>query len=208
MKLIVITPPHNIEHEHSILGKMLDMGLLSIHVRKPKFSDADLKSYLNGFSKSQQKKIILHTHNTIFWNIDLKGIHISKQLRKRRIKFFFLKTKLLFRKGTYALGTSSGSLDSLDEAYKDFDYVMVSPIFISPNGHRPNFNPATLERLIPYYPGKVIARGGATIESIHKAKEIGFSGIAFHQFIWNNPEPLVTFQKIVTRFHELGLPIE
>jgi thiamine-phosphate pyrophosphorylase len=208
MKLIVITPSKEIENEHDLLGKMLDLGLTSLHVRKPKLSSEDLKTYLNKFNKSQQKKIIIHTHHKLFWNIDLKGIHISKQHRKKKIKFFIFKTKLQLRRGNYVLGTSSSSVDSLDEAYNDFDYVMISPIFTSPHGHQPNFNPTTLKRLIPNYPDKVIARGGATIDSIDKAKEIGFSGIAFHQYIWNNPEPLVTFQKIVERFHELGLAIE
>jgi thiamine-phosphate pyrophosphorylase len=208
MKLIVITPSHDVENEHDLLGKMLDMGLPSLHVRKPKLSKANLKDYLNEFTKSQQRKIILHTDNSLFWNNDLKGIHVSKQQRKRKIKFFLFKAKLLFCRRNLAVGTSSGSLDSLDEAYNQFDYVMVSPIFINPHGHQPNFNPATLKRLIPHYPGKVIARGGATIDSINQAKEIGFSGIAFHQYIWNNPEPLETFRRIIDRFHELGLPIE
>lgn len=81
-------------------------------------------------------------------------------------------------------------------------------MFTNPHGHQPSFNLTTLKRLLPNYPGKVIARGGATLESIMQAKEIGFSGIAFNQYIWNNPEPLETFRKIVDRFHELGLSIE
>jgi thiamine-phosphate pyrophosphorylase len=208
MKLIVITSSELIEDEHYLLGEMLDMGLPSLHVRKPQLSSAELKNYLGKFSRNQQKKIIIHTHYNILWNIDLKGIHVSKQHRKKQFSFFFSKATLRLRRGNFLLATSSRSLDSLDDAYKDFDYVMVSPIFTNPNGHQPSFNPTTLKRVLPNYPDKVIARGGATLESIDKAKEIGFSGIAFHQYIWNNPEPLEAFQKIVDRFHELGLSIE
>lgn len=208
MKLIVITPSNNdIENEHYILSAMLDMGLPSLHVRKPTLSTPHLKSYLKKFTESQRKKIIIHTHPDLLWNFDLKGIHVSKKHRKRKIKFFLSKLKLRLRRGNFLLGTSSKSLDSLIEAYKDFDYVMISPVFAS-HHEQPHFNPATLKRLIPNYPGKIIARGGVTLGSINKAKDMGFAGIAFHQYIWDNPEPLSIFRKILDRFHELGLPVE
>ncbi len=62
MKLIVITASKNIENEHLILGKMLDMGLPSLHVRKPKLNEENLKRYLDEFTPAQRKKIIIHTH--------------------------------------------------------------------------------------------------------------------------------------------------
>ncbi len=208
MKLIVITSSKNIENEHHILGKMLDMGLPTLHIRKPKLSEANLKSYLKEFTKSQRKKIVIHTHLNLLMDFDLKGIHVSKRHRRARFKFFMTRTKLRLRRGHFLMGTACKSLSSLDETYKDFDYVMISPVFTNPHGHRPSFNPGTLKRIIPIYPGKVIARGGATLDSINKAQEIGFAGIAFQRFIWDNPEPLVTFQKILDRFKEAGVTIE
>jgi thiamine-phosphate pyrophosphorylase len=208
MKLIVITPSKNIESEHYILGKMLDMGLPTLHVRKPKLSEENLKNYLNEFTKSQRKKIIIHTHHNLMMHFELKGIHVSKRHRRARFKFFLSRTKLRLRRGKFIMGTSCKSLSSLDETYADFDYVMISPVFTNPHGHRPSFNHGTLKRIIPTYPGKVIARGGATIDSIEKAKELGFAGIAFQRFLWDNPEPLVNLQKIFDRFSELGLPVE
>jgi thiamine-phosphate pyrophosphorylase len=208
MKLIVITSNKNIENEHFILGKMLDMGLPSLHVRKPKLSHENLKNYLNEFTKSQRKKIIIHTHHNLMMHFDLKGIHVSKRHRRKKLSFFLSKLKLRLRRGNFVLGTSCKSLSSLDEIYQDFDYVMISPVFTNPHGHRPSFNPGTLKRIIPTYPGKVIARGGATIDSIEKAKELGFAGIAFQRNIWDHPEPLVTFEKILERFKQLGIPVE
>jgi thiamine-phosphate pyrophosphorylase len=208
MKLIVITPSKNIENEHYILGKMLDMGLPSLHIRKPKLSSDNLKSYLNEFTASQRKKIVIHTHHNLLMQFDLKGIHVSKRHRRAKFKFFLSRTKLRLRRGNFTMGTSCKSLSSLDETYKDFDYVMISPVFTNPHGHRPSFNQGTLKRIIPTYPGKVIARGGATIDSIEKAKELGFAGVAFQRYLWDNPNPLENFQKIIDRFNELGLPLE
>jgi thiamine-phosphate pyrophosphorylase len=208
MKLIVITPSKNIENEHYILGRMIDMGLPSLHVRKPKLSHENLKNYLNQFTKSQRKKIVIHTHHSLIWHFALKGIHASKRQRRRKFKFFLLKARLRLRRGNFIIGTSCKSLSSLDETYRDFDYVMISPVFTNPHGHRPSFNPGTLKRIVPTYPGKVIARGGATLPDIEKAREIGFAGIVYQRFLWDNPDPLANFQRILDRFHELGLTIE
>ncbi len=208
MKLIVITASKNIENEHLILGKMLDMGLPSLHVRKPKLNEENLKRYLDEFTPAQRKKIIIHTHHNLLMHFELKGIHVSKRERNKKLGFFFQKAKLRLRRGKFIMGTSCKSLSSLDATYKDFDYIMISPVFTNPHGHRPSFNAGTLKRIIPTYPGKVIARGGATLDSIEKAKELGFAGIAFQRYIWDNAEPLATFEKIIYRFKELGLPTE
>lgn len=208
MKLIVLTSSKNIENEHIILGKMLDMGLESLHVRKPKLSEENLKNYLDQFSKAHRKKIIIHTHHNLMMHFELKGIHVSKRHRNKKLKFLIDKLKFRLRRGSFVMGTSCKSLSSMDEIYPDFDYVMLSPVFTNPHGHRPSFNLGTLKRIIPHYPGKVIARGGATLDSIEKAHELKFAGIAFQRFIWDHPEPVQTFEKIVNRFHELGLPVE
>ena len=208
MKLTVITSSKNLENEHYILGKMLDAGLPTLHVRKPKLSEENLKNYLNEFTKSQRKKIIIHTHHNLMMQFDLKGIHVSKRTRRKTIRFYFTKLKLRLRRGKFVIGTSCKSLSSLDAIYPDFDYVMISPVFTNPHGHRPSFNSGTLKRIIPTYPGKVIARGGATPDSVEKAKEMGFSGVAFQRYIWDNPEPLQAFENILEHFKELGVPIE
>jgi len=208
MKLILLTPSQSIDNEHAILGKMLDMGLPTLHVRKPKFSTAELKSYLRRFTKEQRKKIILHNHYDMMMSFKLKGIHVSKRHRRKKFMFWLTKTKLYLRRGRIIIGTSCKSLSSLDETQKDFDYVMLTPIFSNPGGHRPSFNPGTLKRVIPTYPGKVIARGGGTLESIEKIKEIGFAGIAFHRYIWNKPNPVEAFRDILDKFRELGLTVE
>ncbi len=140
--------------------------------------------------------------------MDLKGIHVSKRHRRKRLRFAFEKAKLRLRRGNFVIGTACKSLSSVDENYPDFDYVMISPVFTNPHGHRPSFNPATLKRLIPTYPGKIIARGGATLDSIEKAKDLGFAGIAFQRFLWDKPDPLGNFQRILDKFKELGIPIE
>lgn len=208
MKLIVITPSNTIEDEHYILGQMLDMGLPTLHVRKPKLSKRKLAAYLNGFTKSQQKKIIIHNHYTLLWNFNLKGIHISKRQRKKRSKFFLYKFMLRLRRGKFQVGASCESFQSLNELYKNFDYILLSPVFTGLNGHSPGINLGAIKKIMPSYPEKVIARGGTAPDNISTAHELGFSGVALQEYLWENPEPLVSFQRILETFRAENLTIE
>jgi thiamine-phosphate pyrophosphorylase len=208
MKLIVITPSSTIEDEHYILGQMLDMGLPSLHIRKLKLTKKELRTYLDGFTQSQQKKIILHKHYGLLWDFDLKGIHISKRQRGKKARFFWNRIVLRMRRGNFLMGASCESFSSLSVIYKRFDYIMISPVFTGLNGHVPAMSTDTLKKLLPSYPGKVIARGGTTPENIDTANRLGFSGIAFQEYLWENPEPLVSFQKILDTFREQGITIE
>jgi len=208
MKLIVITPSSTIEDEHYILSKILDMGLTTLHVRKPKLSKRELGIYLKGFTKSQQKKIILHTHYGLMWNFDLKGIHVSKRQRKKRFKFTLRKIMLYLRRGKFQIGASCESFQSLNELYKDFDYIFIYPVFPGLNGHLPGINMGSMKKILPSYPEKVIAKGGTAPDNIGIARKLGFSGIAFQEYLWDYPEPLISFQKILDTFREEGLTIE
>lgn len=208
MKLIVITPSNAIENEHPILGKMLDMGLPSLYVRKPKLSKSAFVTYLNGFTKEQQKKIIIHKYYRLLLSLDLKGIHVSKRQRKKKLKFLVFKILLRLLKKNCIIGTSCESLSSLPDVYEKFDYITISPVFKSLNGHLPGFNMGALMKMVPTYPEKIIARGGTDADSIDKVKKIGFAGITFQEYIWDNPEPLKAFQKILDAFREQGLTID
>lgn len=208
MKLIVITPSSTIEDEHYILGKMLDMGLPSLHVRKPKFTQKELEIYLQGFTQNQREKIIIHKHYSLLWDFNLKGIHISKRQRRKRVRFFLHKLMLHIRRGKFVIGTSCETFASLQAIHKKFNYIMISPVFTGLNGHLPGMSMDTLKKLMPSYPGKVIARGGITPGHVDIAHKIGFSGVAFQEYLWENPEPLESFRKILDTFREQGITIE
>jgi len=208
MKLIVITPSNTIENEYPILSKMLDMGLPSLYIRKPQLSKQELKDYLNEFTKDQRKKIIISKYYSLLINLDLKGIQISKRERKKKLKFLFFKVLLRLIKKNCTIGTSCESLSSLNEVSGKFNYVTISPVFRGTNGQLLGFNTGALMKMLPAYPDKVIARGGTTIDNIDKVKQIGFAGIAFHEYIWDDPEPLAAFQKILNTFREQGLTVE
>jgi thiamine-phosphate pyrophosphorylase len=210
MKLILMTGSRTKDKELEMIEKMFDFGLPNLHIKKPKLNKDQMREYLEFIPEKYHDRIVLHSHHSLLWDFKLKGIHVSKRRRSKKFKFGLTKALLKFRRGNFIIGTSCKSLSSMDENYPNFDYVMLSPVFTNPYGHRPSFNKATLKRIIPSYPGKIIARGGARLEagSIEVALELGFAGIAFYQQIWKSTNPDEEFKKIFERFKELGIEIE
>lgn len=208
MKLLVISSSDKIDNEQVIIRKMFDMGLTTLHLRKPKLSNDALKKYLEDFGEEYHKKIIIHTHHNLIWDFDLKGIHLNKAHKKSRFKTRFQHYLYKMKRKDLVRTTSCGSVSSLAQIYKDFEYVMLTPVFADKQEHRPVFSRSTLDVVMTKFPKKVIARGGATLEDIEKAAEIGFSGIAFHKTIWESPDPLKEFEKIYRRYKELGISID
>lgn len=209
MKLIVISSSSNKDTEQSIIKEMIDMGLPTLHLRKPQMSTENMKKYLEEFTPEQRKHIVIHSHHRILWDYHLKGIHLTKSHKKRPFRAWLTQQVIKIKRGDdFTLSTSCSSLSSMAASYNEFQYVMLTPVFGQTQEHRPNFSRGTLDVIMAKYPGKIIARGGANVEAIEKAKEIGFAGLAFHNFIWKSPDPVGQLKKIIERYKELGIPIE
>lgn len=209
MKLIVITPSQNLVDEYSLASYMLKNGLPTLHVRKPSFGTEAMANYLEHFSEEEHKKMVLHSHHRILLDYDLKGLHLSRRHRKKRFRSWLTQTLIELKRGGHvSLSTSCKSLSSMADNYNEFEYIMLTPVFTDPQGHRPSFSPSMLQQVIRNYPDKVIARGGTTADSIDKARDMGFAGIAFHNGIWTSPDPVKEFDKIINRFHQLGISFQ
>ncbi|NNM93917.1 MAG: thiamine phosphate synthase [Bacteroidia bacterium] len=209
MRLIVITSDTTGENEQYILLSMLKSGLPTLHIRKPTYSTQRLRKYLDGIPSEYHKRIVIHTHHRMLLHYDLKGIHLTK-MHKRKVFRNWLTQKLIAWKKSkcYTKSTVCNSISSLVQNYHQFDYMMLTPVFGESSEHKPAFSIGTLSEIVKKYPGKVIARGGTNIDSIARAKEIGFEGIAFQNCIWKDPDPLAQFQNIIQKYNELGLKVE
>lgn len=209
MRLIVISPSKVVENEHSLVSYMLDNGLPTYHLRKPGFSMEDMARYIEQFTDEQQKKIVLHSYHKLLLDYDLKGLHLSKRHKKKQFKSWLTRTLIELRMGRkIVVSSSSKSLSSMASNYKEFDYVMLTPVFIDPHGNKSNFSPALLQQVLKSFPNKIVARGGSDSESIVKARDMGFAGIAFHNFFWNKEEAKKEFDNVINRFQQLGISIE
>jgi thiamine-phosphate pyrophosphorylase len=208
MKFIVITPSETPPNEHAIISHMLKNGLPSLHVRKPAFSQQQMVDYIDQFTDEEQSKMVLHSYHQIMLDYDLKGLHLSKRHRKLPFKSWLNKTLIELRMGKkISMSTSSKSLSSMADNYKEFEYVMLTPVFTDPKGHRASFSAPLLQQVLRSFPDKIVARGGSNAESIEKARDMGFAGIAFHNFFWDHENPIAEYDKVLDKFNQLGLRI-
>lgn len=208
MKLIVITASSSSDNELRVIRQMLDLGLPTLHLRKPNLSTEGMKKYLDNFSSDHKKKIVIHSHHTLMWDYNLKGIHLTKAHRKRQFKAWFVQQFLKVKRGDFTLSTSCSSLSSMANTYNDFEYIMLTPVFTQTQEHRPTYSKGTLDVILQKYPGKIVARGGAKLESIEEAHKLGFVGIVFHNYVWKAEDPVAQFKLVLDRFKELGLTVE
>jgi len=208
MKFIVLTPSKDAENEEAIVSYMIKNGLPNLHVRKPGLSREDTIAYIEKYTDAEQSKMILHSYHQILLDYDLKGLHLSKRHKKKPFRTWYNKTLIELRMGQkITICTSSKSLSSMADNYKDLDYIMLTPVFVDPQGHKSSFSPALLQQVLRNYPDKIVARGGSSAESIEKARDMGFAGIAFHNFFWSNEDPRKEFDRIMDRFQKLGISI-
>ena len=77
MKLIVITSSRTIPDETTFVTKMFESGLMTLHLRKPRFSTNQLKEFLNEIPKHFHNRIVIHSHHKLALKYDLKGIHMT-----------------------------------------------------------------------------------------------------------------------------------
>jgi len=205
MKLLVISSSSPVDSESVIVKKLIDEGLETLHIRKPKLSTDALRKFLDEFKEEYHKHMIIHTHHNLIWDYNLQGIHVTKAHKKKKLRTLFEKKLFKFRRPNMIRTTSCSSISSLAESYPEFEYVMLSPIFVTPQEHRPTFSRSTLDTIMNKFPKKIVARGGANMSHIEKAKEIGFSGIAFHNAVWRNENPIKAFTELRDRYKQLGL---
>lgn len=178
MKIIIITSPSFIEEEVFLIPRLLEWGVSTIHLRKPQSSYKDCSGLLNNIPKSLHKNIVIHDHFSLTKEFDLQGIHLNSRNNTPPIDF----------NGT--ISCSCHSIDEIEKAKPNFDYVFLSPIFdsISKPGYRSAFTSETLYTAARQgiIDNKVIALGGINVKNFHVLSRYGFGGAAILGDIWNN----------------------
>lgn len=177
MNLIAITKPYTEDNEVAFIRRVFESGFDILHLRKPANSKdvacrvlAELRELLKELTPDERKKIVIHDYPELYYEFDLKGIHINRNVTKYPEGYQGFKTR---------------SCHSLEEVklYKDnFDYVFLSPIFdsISKKGYKSAFTEKELKKASQdgIIDKKVVALGGVTFDKISFLKDLGFGGAA------------------------------
>ena len=211
MRLIVISSSRTIENETEIITQFFESGLQTFHLRKRWLSSSRTKKIINGIPQQYHNRIVLHYNHLLARKYKLKGIHLSKSHKKKKIKTWLILKILRFSNPNIEVSTSYNNIGQLMEINKtyNYSYVFLSPVFDSLSSKfQSGFTENSLSAALQKTQYKVVARGGVDMEALEKASRIGFEGLAFYSSIWKKKDPSAEFHKTLDRFKELNIPIE
>ncbi|MBN8702254.1 MAG: thiamine phosphate synthase [Bacteroidetes bacterium] len=210
MKLIVITSSQkNIENETQIVTKLFESGLETLHLRKPRYSTKQLTQYIQEIPVHFHNRIIIHSHHNLAWKFKLKGIHLTRSHRNKKLGTWLTIKIAKYKNKNLLITASHRRLSGLFEETEQFDYVFLSPIFDSlTSNYQSGFTEHSLRSALEKLPLKVVARGGVDLNTAHKVKDIGFVGMALFSGLWKKADPVKEFNAIVNKLTELGIKIE
>jgi len=209
MKLIVVTTVNSLKNEASILTNLFELGLPTLHLRKPKYSTRRLKSLIEKIPFHFHNRIIIHSHHMLALTYQLKGIHLTKQHKKSHLKTLIKLRYLKFRRPELVITTSHTKISNILERNRNYDYVFLSPIFDSATSkYQAGFTEHSLKGAVKKSPYRIVARGGVEAHHIEKVANIGFYGLVMHSTMWTTEDPVNELTQFLKIFKELHIPIE
>jgi thiamine-phosphate pyrophosphorylase len=210
MKIVVISQSKVLENEHDIITKLFEAGLGTLHVRKPRLRTKQLVEYIEKIPAHFHNRIIIHSHHNLASKYNLLGVHYTRLHLEPNFRNWWREKKLGFIKRKLVRTSSHNKLASLyDESDIVYDYVFLSPIFDSITGkYQSGFYEDAIKAAVQKTGLKIVARGGIDVTRLEKVEELGLYGCALYSCIWNGPDPLEEFLKIIHRCAELGIKVD
>lgn len=199
MELIVLTSEIFFDGEADMLNQLFDAGLTRLHVRKPGSGPEELQKLLKGLKPYFLRNVVLHQHFEVLADINFGGIHMKAELHQKMSPLQLREYSKKMKRFEKTISASFHSWKEIQEAPEIFDYVFVSPVFdsISKKEYKAN---ADLQIIPGGITKKVIALGGVTTQSVSKAAEAGYAGVAVLGTLWESPKPEIVpiFKKLQT----------
>ena len=170
MKWIAITSPSFFDGEDAFIGRLLDCGADTVHLRKPGASATECACLLDCISAAERSRIVIHDFFELAVPYGLHGIHLNA--RHNEVPEGY--------KGH--ISRSCHSLDEVRRYSPECSYVFLSPVFdsVSKQGYQSAFTAEVLSRAAEegIIDSKVIALGGITPDRIPYLRSLGFGGAA------------------------------
>lgn len=210
MKLFVISSTKDNPDERTLVTKMFEAGLTTLHLRKPKYSTRQMSEYINDIPEHFHNRIVIHSHHQLALKFNLKGVHYTTTHLKKKWKYWFVRQRLKLKLGTIS---KSRSYSRLPQVYTteehNFNYCLLGTLFNSlTGGFYSGFNEEGILAAIKNSNKKLVARGGTTPASVKKTNDLGFYGIAFNSYLWDAENPYSNFLKIIEAFKANSILLE
>lgn len=210
MKLIVITPSKDVPDEQSLITKMFESGLKTLHLRKPKHSTNQMAEYLKEIPVHFHNRIVIHSHHTLALKFTLKGIHLSRIHLSTNWRYWYIRMRLKFKFGQTSKSRSYSRLQQVyNKEEQNFDYFLIGTMFNNMTGELySGFYEEGIVAANKNSGKKLIARGGTSPATIKRAASLGFEGIAFNSYLWNADMPYENFMTVLAEFKNQNIELE
>ena len=184
--MIVISNPIAIKNEIKIIHSLFEEGLSLFHVRKPHFSEIEMRTFVSEIGLEFRNQLVLHQYHDLASSLGIDKLHFSE---KNRTNFSDFSAK--------TLSTSTHSIEDFNILNSRFDYAFLSPIFpsISKENYSPKTNTFESIKRRTNFSTKLIALGGLSAENIKQTLKNGFDDVALLGSIWSNTNPIGNFKK-------------
>lgn len=190
--MIVITNPNPVINEINTIHSLFENGLELFHVRKPDFSEAEIKGFLLEIKPDYRHRLVLHSHHQLATEFGINRIHFTEKTRKKMTN----ESMKNWKENGFILSTSIHQMDAFEALSDVFDYAFFGPVFKSiskPDYHSNIDFKKELEHRTNNKTA-LIALGGITSDKIKTALEYGFDEVALLGTIWNSNHPIENFK--------------
>jgi thiamine-phosphate pyrophosphorylase len=190
--MIVISNPISVPNEINIIHSLFAEGLMLFHVRKPDFSQAEMKAFLSEIGLEYRSRLVLHSQHHLAEEFGINRIHFTENKRRNTPDPFL---KPVGCKKT-VLSTSVHSITTFNALEKEFDYAFLSPIY--PSISKPNYvseiNHFEAIKKRTNFSTKLVALGGISPDNIQQTLKYGFDKAALLGSIWNGNNPIENYK--------------
>lgn len=184
MRRIGITPERTVFREQQRITAWLRSGEVEFfHIRKPQFTEMEMREYLTAFPADVRERLSLHDHHTLAREMGIGGVHLNSRnpalangLERKRVS------------------ASCHSIDEFVQRQSECDYCFLSPIFdsVSKQGYSSAFSANELKKAFTdgILNDKAVALGGVTRNNITLLQDMGFSACASVGDLWALPQTM------------------
>ncbi len=184
--MIIISNPIALANEISTIHSLFEEGMELFHIRKPNFSEEEMKAFVAAIGLEFRNRLVLHRYRNLAENFGINQLHFSSTNRPDN-----------FQKAQgFSISTSTHSIEEFNALSEAIDYAFLSPVFksISKENYEPNVNWSTEIKKRSNFKTKLIGLGGIDPKNINQALQFGFDDVALLGTIWNGNKPIENFK--------------
>ncbi|MGM8360352.1 thiamine phosphate synthase [Flavobacterium sp. ARAG 55.4] len=185
--MIIISNPTAIANEINTIHALFEEGMELFHIRKPNFSEREIKNFVNSIGLKYSQKLVLHSHHHLAEDLGINRIHFTEKARTNSIR-------VSNPDGIISTSThSTAEFNTLSN--DDYEYAFLSPVF--PSISKENYISKTdlFEEVKKRtnFNTKLVALGGISAANVKQTLEHGFDDVALLGTIWNSEKPVKNF---------------